>query len=143
MVTVTTMLGTGAPGIVEAGTWTMITWGGAVIGAAVGTTDEASTASVDRTTELGGRVVDGSEVLVESFELRPERLINDAVMVAPPMIKAAMIGPSLVRLHQLADRAGVTTWTVLDGSVGALLESSGDIRSACHSATRWQTRSNY
>lgn len=105
-VTVTINLCGGAPGSVLAGTCTMITCGGAVSG---GVENATGTVLV----EVDGRVEVGRtsvvELVVVALLFRPERLISEAVMVAPPMMSAAIIGPNLVRLHHPADRTGVTT----------------------------------
>jgi hypothetical protein len=85
------------------------------------------------------------EVVVALFD-RADRLINDAVMVAPPMMSAAMIGPNLVRLHHPTERFGLTTCTVFNSGVtgtgfgsgglvspGSLMGPSGFTSTAFHS----------
>jgi hypothetical protein len=58
-------------------------------------------------------IVVGTSTFVVDVEValfdRVDRLISEAVIVAPPIISAAMIGPNLVRLHQPTDRFGLTT----------------------------------
>jgi hypothetical protein len=80
----------------------MITCGAGVVGTPVTSTFEVAATEV-----ASGTVV--VLCLSSLSELRVERLIKAEVIVAAPMMSAAIMGPILVRLHQLAVRDGVTT----------------------------------
>ncbi len=91
----------------------MITCGAGVVGTPVTPTfglaaTVVTAGTVDDTvvTVVGAAVV---LCLSSLSAFRVERLIRADVMVAAPIMSAAIIGPIFVRLHQLAVREGVTT----------------------------------
>jgi hypothetical protein len=87
----------------------MITCGAGVVGTPVTPTFEVAATEVTSTIVVVLCLSMVVLCLSSLSELRVERLIRAEVIVAAPMMSAAIIGPILVRLHQLAVRDGVTT----------------------------------